>query len=70
MKITEPAPIICVGCGKVFKGKYAYYCPACLKKMKSERAKRINLNKLGNEAYSKQQKRIKCGDQMIGDKNG
>ncbi len=55
MRITETAPIICAMCEKVFHGKYASFCPDCLKKISSERAKRIGLNKLGNEAYSKQQ---------------
>lgn len=59
MRTIEPAPIICEGCEKVFQGKYAYYCPDCLRKMKSERAKRTNLNKLGNDAYSKQQAELK-----------
>ncbi len=51
MKIVkEPAPIICEGCGKVFKTKYAFYCPKCIKRMCSERAKRIGLSKLGVKA--------------------
>lgn len=59
--VTEAAPVICEGCGKVFKTKHAYYCPDCLRKLKSERAKRIGLNKLGNAAYSKQQATKKGG---------
>ena len=53
--IQEPAPIICENCEKVFMGKYATLCPDCRKEILRERAKRIGLNKLGNEAYSKQQ---------------
>ena len=53
--IKESAQIICEKCGKVFMGKNAFYCPDCRKEMCRERAKRIGLNKLGNEAYSKQQ---------------
>lgn len=48
--VKEPAPIICEGCGKVFKAKYAFYCPKCIKQMSSERAKRIGLSKLGVKA--------------------
>jgi hypothetical protein len=54
--IKDPMPIICDRCEKVFMGKYAYICPECRKKVSSETAKKTNLNKLGNEAYSKQQK--------------
>lgn len=54
-EVINIAPVICEGCGKVFKAKYAHYCPACLRKINSERAKKIGLNKLGNAAYSKQQ---------------
>lgn len=59
MTVTKNAPIICEDCGKVFKGKYAYYCPECRRKRLSNVAKRRNLNKIGNEAYSKQQAEIK-----------
>lgn len=48
--VKEPAPIICERCGVVFHGKYAFYCPRCLKQMRSERAKRIGLSKLGTNA--------------------
>ena len=54
-KEHDPVSTICEGCGKVFKAKYAHYCPACFSKINSERAKKIGLNKLGNAAYSKQQ---------------
>ena len=51
MKIVkDPAPIICERCEKVFKAKYAFYCPKCIKQMCSERAKRIGLSKLGVKA--------------------
>lgn len=58
--IKEPAPIICERCEKVFMGKYAFICPECRKKASSKSAKARNLNKLGNEAYSKQQAEIKA----------
>lgn len=45
--------LICEGCGRVFVGIKAHRCPECLKKLCSERAKKTNLNRLGNEAYSK-----------------
>ena len=48
--VKEPAPIICERCEKVFKAKYAFYCPKCLKEMNSERAKRIGLSSLGVKA--------------------
>lgn len=48
--VKEPAPIICEECGKVFKAKYAFYYPKCIKQMNSERAKRIGLSKLGVKA--------------------
>lgn len=53
--IKEPAPIICDRCEKVFMGKYAFICPECRKKAASDSAKKRNLNKIGNAAYSKQQ---------------
>lgn len=37
--VKEPAPIICEGCGEVFIGKYAYFCPNCRKEQNSQRAK-------------------------------
>ena len=55
MPIKDPMPIVCARCGKVFMGKNAYICYECRKKVSSENAKKINLNKLGNAAYSKQQ---------------
>lgn len=53
--IKEAAPIVCERCEKVFMGKYAFICPECRIKASRESAKRRNLNKLGNDAYSKQQ---------------
>ena len=58
--VKGTAPVICEQCGKVFQAKYAFFCPECILKMKSERAKRIGLNRIGNEAYSKQQSEIKA----------
>ena len=60
--IKEPAPIICEKCEKVFYGKKAFICPDCLRVIASERAKRIGLNKMGNEAYSKKQAERKAGN--------
>lgn len=48
--IKEPAPVICERCEKVFKAKYAFYCPECFRQICSERAKRIGLSKLGTNA--------------------
>lgn len=48
--VIEPAPIICERCERVFKAKYAFYCPKCIKQMASERAKRIGLSSLGVKA--------------------
>ena len=45
------APVICEHCEKVFMGgAKAFVCPKCRKKIASERAKKINLSKIGNEA--------------------
>ena len=45
------APVICERCEKVFMGgAKAFICPKCRKKMLSERAKKINLSKIGNDA--------------------
>lgn len=45
---------ICADCGRVFEaGKYQFLCRECLRKRLSEQAKKRNLNKIGNEAYSK-----------------
>lgn len=53
--VKEPAPIICERCGKVFKAKYAFYCPKCIRQINSERAKRIGLNRLGLKARWKKE---------------
>lgn len=58
--VSEKAPAICEGCGVVFQSKYAFFCPDCRRKMNSERAKKTGLNKLGNDAYSKQQAELKA----------
>lgn len=57
MKIIETAPVICESCGKVFQAKYAFLCPRCLKKLRSDTAKKTGLNKIGNKSYSEQQRR-------------
>ena len=59
--IKEAAPIVCERCEKVFMGKYAFICPECRIKASRESAKRRNLNKLGNDAYSKQQAKKRNG---------
>lgn len=48
---------ICQDCERVFdpKSKKGMICPECHKKRLSRYAKERNLNKLGNDAYSKQQ---------------
>ena len=46
---------ICEDCEKVYEGgPYSHYCPDCRRARLSKTAKRRNLNKLGNEAYSEQ----------------
>ena len=46
---------ICEYCEKVFEaGPKTFICPECRKKMLSENAKKRNLNKLGNKAFSEQ----------------
>ncbi len=60
--ISKPAPIMCERCEKVFEGKYAHICPDCRRKVASESAKKRNLNKIGNAAYSKQQAQRKAGE--------
>lgn len=49
----------CDGCGCVISGRKRHYCPECVKRIQSETAKKRNLNKQGNDAYSAQQKRKK-----------
>lgn len=51
--VKETAPAICESCGKVFNTKYAHYCPDCLKRIASERAKKINLSESGHNARKK-----------------
>ena len=48
---------ICQECECIFepKSNKAMICPECHRKILSRCAKERNLNKLGNEAYSKQQ---------------
>ena len=58
---TYQVQITCARCGKIFMAKEAVHCEDCRKKIASERAKRIGLNRLGNEAYSKQRAARKAG---------
>ena len=58
MKIIKTAPVICESCEKVFQAKYAFLCPRCLKKLRSDTAKKTGLNKIGNKAYSGTAKEI------------
>lgn len=48
---------ICQDCERIFEPKSSkgMICPSCHRKRLSEAAKARNLNKLGNDAYSKQQ---------------
>ena len=50
---------ICQDCGCVYetKSRRGLICPTCRSKRLSRYAKERQLNKLGNEAYSKQQAR-------------
>lgn len=57
--VKETAPVMCEQCGKVFQAKYAFICPECHKKRLSKLAKQRGLNKIGNEAYSKQRAELK-----------
>ena len=61
MKTIKTSLIICNECEKLFQGKYAFLCPECLRKMRSDNAKKIGLNRLGNNAYSKKQAEGRCG---------
>lgn len=48
---------LCEDCGKVYDaGPRSFLCPQCRRKRLSAAAKARNLNKIGNAAYSKQQK--------------
>lgn len=58
-EVKNSAPIICEQCGKVFQGKYAFICPECHRKRLSKLAKQRGLNKIGNEAHSKQSAELK-----------
>lgn len=54
---------ICMDCEQVYDNKgRSRYCPICRRKRTSEHAKKIGLNKLGNDAYSKQLKMLKNPD--------
>ena len=57
---------VCDDCGCVFyaKSKKAHICPTCKRKRQSQQAKRRNLNKIGNDAYSKQQGEKDSGRDM------
>lgn len=53
----------CLDCGKEFIGcSKAHYCRACVREHLSNAAKARNLNKIGNDAYSAQQKRRRAED--------
>ena len=53
--MSEKCLEICEDCGKTFMaGPDAFFCPACRRKRISVAAKKRNLNKLGNDAYSEQ----------------
>lgn len=57
--------VICEDCGAVFLGgQNAHFCPVCRRIRLSETAKKRNLNKIGNNAYPKQQAetKIECDD--------
>ena len=54
-KRNKPIPIhsiACMGCGEQFEGKVALYCPACRSLIQSRTARRIGLNRMGNESWS------------------
>lgn len=55
---------LCQDCGCVFEPKSSkgMICPKCHRKRLSQYAKARNLNKLGNDAYSKQQAERKDND--------
>ena len=54
---------ICTDCGKTYESfGQSHYCPDCRKRRNSERAKRTGLCKIGNKAYSDQQKMRKAQD--------
>lgn len=47
---------ICADCESIFEaGPYSFLCPKCRKQRLSDAAKRRKLNKIGNDAYSRQQ---------------
>lgn len=55
-KFPAPAPVICEDCEEVFMGgPNAHFCPKCRLERLRTAVKERNLNKLGNEAYSRQQ---------------
>lgn len=46
---------ICEDCEAVYEGgTFSHFCPDCRKNKLSKSAKKRNLNKLGNDAYSEQ----------------
>lgn len=62
-KFPTKAPVICEDCEKVFLGgPRSHFCPKCRQKRLSAAAKRRNLNKLGNVAYTKQQAEKRIGE--------
>ena len=59
---------LCEDCGKKFEcGPNAYLCPECRKKRLRQYAIQRGLNKIGNDAYSKQQaeKNVTLGKEAV-----
>ena len=47
---------ICSDCGKIYEEtRHSFFCADCRRRRLSEAAKSRGLNKIGSEAYSKQQ---------------
>ena len=59
---------VCDDCGCVFyaKSKRTHICPTCKRKRLSQQAKRRNLNKIGNDAYSAQRECAKKAMEISG----
>ena len=56
--VNKTTPVVCEICDNVFQTKYAFICPKCRKKIASERAKKIKLSKIGNEARLKRSEQL------------
>lgn len=55
---------ICEDCGKSYQAtKNTHYCENCRRKRFSQNAKKRNLNRLGNDAYSEKAKDRKAENQ-------